>query len=215
MTITGKLVRNVHARCATGTRKFQLRLFSSWWLLEALFAATAWPRLWSFHPPREFAMARISGITLFAFVAIQIVALVAAQPNCGSLSLNGNTFNLNVLEQAAQPFQTQDTFGAYEFRVCSNFQCGSTPSAACQETSQPAMYSLGSWSPSTTAAYVNNAVVFTNSPTGSPPRGSTISVVCGQGVRYGLPFFLFSPSFPRYWRSSYFFAHMNRVFPLF
>lgn len=155
------------------------------------------------HPLHEFGMARIAPIALFAFVAVQIVALVAAQPNCGALSLNGNTFNLNVLQQAVQPFQTQDSSGIYEFRVCSNMQCGATPSAACQETTQPATYSLGTWDSSTTATYVNNAIVFTNQPTGSPLRGSTITVVCGAGVSYvklgNLSFGasqMFRPSFP-------------------
>lgn len=104
--------------------------------------------------------------------------VVSAQPNCRSLRVNGASFDLSQLIDMPNTFQTQDMYGSYEFRVCSNFVCGSSPSAACQETPQPAMYPLGQFNTMTAVTYQGNALVFTNSAVGSPLRGSTIAVIC-------------------------------------
>lgn len=138
-----------------------------------------------------------------ALVSIALLAsFAAAQPNCKQLYLLGHFYDFSELANAAIPFETRDASAVYEFRVCSNFMCGGDYAAACQETQQPATYSLGSFGPYTTASEVWNGVTFTNRASAFGGRTSNITVICNPNAYYPInPTVMYTvrPGYPPLW----------------
>lgn len=133
-------------------------------------------------------------VVIGALLALCVLAIVveAALPksacnNLKAVAPNGKkrTVNFDYLADASkkQPFSAYDPTGdwTYEFGVCTNVMCGSAGEvAACQETKQPAEYSLGVYPGTATYSteFAKGAIVFTLAPVGEPKRGSVITVIC-------------------------------------
>ena len=144
-------------------------------------------------------MARTIGFVLLALVAVSFVASAYAavpQGPCHKLTAVSSTnkkrtvnFDELTALSTAKPFVAIDPNGqwTYEFAICADaVTCGGSLAAACQETTQPAYWSLGTYPTPYTAtystAYSKGAIQFNIPVTNN--RGSIITVICDPKAKY-------------------------------
>lgn len=120
------------------------------------------------------------------FLVLVYTALSAhaalTQIDCSNLKLDGDLYDLSKLSNAEYPFAVVGEYGVYQFRVCSNFMCGSTSAAACLENHNGKLRMIGSFSDDTNVTQIQDGLSFINSPVLAFPAGpwfmSTINMYC-------------------------------------